>query len=104
MADKCNEIVSDVFGVQEIASYISSKHEYSSGYCDKKKLEFQAVSNNPKKRPMNKQSYKKAALEHGDFQSPVQAIQHHVELAMAHSIYGRNRAGQNNAYFKYGLS
>jgi hypothetical protein len=31
---KCNEIVSDVFGVQEIASYISSKHEYSSGYCD----------------------------------------------------------------------
>jgi hypothetical protein len=31
-------IVSDVFGVQEIASYISSKHEYSSGYCDKKKL------------------------------------------------------------------
>jgi hypothetical protein len=53
---------------------------------------------------MNKQSYKKAALEHGDFQSPVQAIQHHVELAMAHSIYGRNRAGQNNAYFKYGLS
>jgi hypothetical protein len=33
---------------------------------------------------MNKQSYKKAAaLEHGDFQSPVQAIQHHVELAMA---------------------
>jgi hypothetical protein len=32
---------------------------------------------------MNKQ-YKKTALEHGDFQSPVQAIQHHVELAMAH--------------------
>jgi hypothetical protein len=43
-------------------------------------------SNNPKKRPMNKQSYKKAALEHGDFQSPVQAIQHHVELAMAHAF------------------
>jgi hypothetical protein len=41
---------------------------------------------------MNKQSYKKAALEHGDFQSPVQTIQHHVELAMAHhSIYGRNQ-------------
>jgi hypothetical protein len=38
-----------------------------------------------------KQSYKKAALEHGDFQSPVQAIQH-VELAMACiSIYGRNQ-------------
>jgi hypothetical protein len=35
---------------------------------------------------MNKQSYKKAALEHGDFQSPVQAIQHHVELAMAHAF------------------
>jgi hypothetical protein len=51
-------------------------------------MEFQ-VSNNLK-RPMNKQSYKKAALEHGDFQSPVQAIQHHVELAMAHAfIYGR---------------
>jgi hypothetical protein len=42
---------------------------------------------------MNKQSYKKAALEHGDFQSPVQAIQHHVELAITCiSIYGRNRA------------
>jgi hypothetical protein len=55
---------------------------------------------------MNKQSYKKAALEHGDFQSPVQAIQHHVEWLwhMHISIYGRNRAGQNNAYFKYGLS
>jgi hypothetical protein len=68
-------------------------------------LEFQAVSNNQQKRPMNKQSYKKAALEHGDFQSPVQTIQHHVELAITCiSIYGRNRAGQNNAYFKYGLS
>jgi hypothetical protein len=65
-------------------------------------LEFQAVSNN-QKRP-DEQSYKKAALEHGDFQSPVQAIQHHVELAITCiSIYGRNRAGQN-AYFKYGLS
>jgi hypothetical protein len=32
---------------------------------------------------MNKQSYKKAALEHGDFQSPV-AIHH--ELAMAHAF------------------
>jgi hypothetical protein len=37
MADKCNEIVSDVFGVQEIAStYLQNMS--TSGYCDKKKL------------------------------------------------------------------
>jgi hypothetical protein len=35
---------------------------------------------------MDKQAYKKAALEHGDFQNPMQAIQHHVELAMAHAF------------------
>jgi hypothetical protein len=52
---------------------------------------------------MNKQSYKKAALEHGDFQSPVQAIQHHVELHM-HFYLWTEPSGQNNAYFKYGLS
>jgi hypothetical protein len=32
---------------------------------------------------MNKQSYKKAALEHGDFQSPVQATQRRT---MAHAF------------------
>jgi hypothetical protein len=52
---------------------------------------------------MNKQSYKKAALEHGDFQSPVQAIQHRIGYGTCISIYGRN-GRQNNAYFKYGLS
>jgi hypothetical protein len=65
-------------------------------------LEFQAVSNNPK-RPMNKQSYKKAALEHGDFQSPVQAIQHHVG-GYGIFLFMDGTSGQNNAYFKYGLS
>jgi hypothetical protein len=49
---------------------------------------------------MNKQSYKKAALEHGDFQSPVQAIQHHVELHMAF-LFMDGTELQNNAYFKY---
>jgi hypothetical protein len=66
-------------------------------------LEFQAVSNNPK-RPMNKQSYKKAALEHGDFQSPVQAIQHQIEWLWHAFLFMDGTSGQNNAYFKYGLS
>jgi hypothetical protein len=58
-----------------------------------------------KKRPMNKQSYKKAALEHGDFQSPCSnSTPRRIGYGTCISIYGRNRLGQNNAYFKYGLS
>jgi hypothetical protein len=48
MADKCNEIVSDVFGVQEIASYISSKHEYQVDTAIRRNyVRIWAVSNNP---------------------------------------------------------
>jgi hypothetical protein len=51
---------------------------------------------------MNKQSYKKAALEHGDFQSPVQNNSTPRRNWLWHIIsnYGRNQAGRNeNAYF-----
>jgi transcription antitermination factor NusA-like protein len=60
MADKCNEIVSDVFGIQKYPLHILQNMSNQVDTAIRKNyVRIQAVSNNLNKRPMNKQSYKK---------------------------------------------
>jgi hypothetical protein len=60
MADKCNEIVSDVFGVQEIAStYLQNMSTQVDTAIRRNYVRIPGSEITLKKRPMNKQSYKK---------------------------------------------
>jgi hypothetical protein len=63
MADKCNEIVSDVFGVQEIASstYLQNMSTQVDTAIRRNYVRIPGSEITLKKRP-NKQSYKKSSF------------------------------------------
>jgi hypothetical protein len=54
---------------------------------------------------MNKQYYKKAASEHREFQDPINAIKHHMEMAMAHAfLFIENEEEQNRVMHAINMS
>jgi hypothetical protein len=62
MADKCNEIVSDVLGTKIASTYLQNMSTQVDTAIRRNYVRIPGSGNNLKRRPMNKQSYKKKQL------------------------------------------